>query len=119
MSHTKIWFIIFMGAQGYAIKSNVIYQDNQSAIRMEKMGKLFVQEIPDTYISGTFFVKDIIDKGEMKVEYCPTHYMLADFFTEPLMGDLFRKLRDVIMGYTSIFDLDPTLLQSIKERVGI
>ena len=23
------------------------------------------------------------------------------------------------MGYTSIFDLDPTLLQSIKERVGI
>ena len=23
------------------------------------------------------------------------------------------------MGYTSIFDLDPTILQSIKERVGI
>ena len=64
-------------------------------------------------------MKDIIDKGEMRVEYCPTHLMLADFFTKPLIGEFFRKLRDVIMGYTSIFDLDPTLLQSIKERFGI
>ena len=58
-----------------------------------------------------FFVKDIIDKGEMKVENCPTHLMLADFFTKPLMGELLRKLRDVIMRYTSTFDLDLTLLQ--------
>ena len=28
----KIWFIMFMGAQGYAIKNNVIYQENQSTI---------------------------------------------------------------------------------------
>ena len=55
----------------------------------------------------------------MKVEYCPTHLMLADLFTKPLMGEMFRKLRIVIMGYTSIFELDPTLLQSIKEPVGI
>ena len=34
----KIWFIMFMGAQGYAIKNNVIYQDNQISIRMEKNG---------------------------------------------------------------------------------
>ena len=64
-------------------------------------------------------MKDRIDKGEMRVEYCPKHLMLADFLTKPVMGELFRTLRDVIMGYTSIFDLDPTLLQSIKERVGI
>ena len=66
-----------------------------------------------------FFVKDRIDKVEMRVEYCPTHLMLADFFTKPLMGELFRKLRRDIMGYKSIFEHDPKLLQSIKERVGI
>ena len=66
-----------------------------------------------------FFVKDRIDKEDMRVKYCPTHLMLADFFTKPLMGELFRKIRDVIMGYTSIFDLDPALLHSIKERAGI
>ena len=64
-------------------------------------------------------MKDRIDKGEMRVEYCPTHLMLANFFTKPLMGELLIKLREVIMGYTSIFDLDQTLLHSIKERVGI
>ena len=64
-------------------------------------------------------MKDRIDKGETRVEYCLTHLMLADFFTKPLMGEIFRKLRSVIMGYTSIFEPDPTLLQSIKERVGI
>ena len=28
----NIWFIMFMGVQGYAIKNNVIYQDNKRAI---------------------------------------------------------------------------------------
>ena len=115
----NIWFIMFMVAQGYAIKNNVIYQDNQSAIRMEKNGRNSCTGNSRHIHIRYFFVKDRIDKGEMRVEYCPTHLMLADFFTKPLMGELFRKLRDVIMGYTSIFDLDPTLLQSIKERVGI
>ena len=35
----NIWFRLFMGAQGYAIKNNIIYQDNQSAIRKEKNGR--------------------------------------------------------------------------------
>ena len=47
----NIWFIILMGAQGYTIKNNVIYQDNQSKIRVEKNGKIHVQETLDTYIS--------------------------------------------------------------------
>ena len=82
------------------------------------MGEFRVRETPDTYISD-IFVKDRIDKGEMRVDYCPTHLMLADLFTKPLMGGIFRKLRSVIMGYTSIFEPDPTHLQSIKELVGI
>ena len=100
-------------------KKILIYQDNQSAIRMEKNGwNLCIGNSRQTHIRY-FFVKDRIDRWEMRVEYCPSHLMLANFFTKPLMGELFRKLRDVIMRYTSIFDLDSTLLQSIKERVGI
>ena len=42
--------------------------------------------------------------------------MLADFFTKPLQGALFRFFRDIIMGYTSITDiLDDH--PKIKERV--
>ena len=65
-----------------------------------------------------FFVKKRINKGEMRVEYCPTLLMLADFFTKPLLGKQFKLFRDVIMGYKSIFDLDPSLISSIKECVG-
>ena len=38
-----------------------------------------------------FFVKDEIQKGEVKVVYCPMENMLADFFTKPLQGSAFKK----------------------------
>ena len=115
----NIWFIIIIGAQGYAIKNNVKYQDNQSTFLMEKNGRISCTKNSRHKHIRYFFVKDIIEKGEMRVEYCPTHFMFADFCTKLLMGGLFGKLRSLIMGYTSIFELEPKLLQSIKERVGI
>ena len=64
-----------------------------------------------------FFVKDRVEKEEVKVKYCPTLLIIADFFTKPLMGSRFKELRSVLMGYKSIFDLDPSLLYPIKEHV--
>ena len=64
-----------------------------------------------------FFFKDRVSKGEVKIEYCPTLLMLADYFTKPVMGTRFRELRAVIMGHKSIFELNPKWLQPIKERV--
>ena len=32
----NIWFMVFMSTQGYGIYNNVIYQENQMAMRMEK-----------------------------------------------------------------------------------
>ena len=108
-----------MSAQGCGIENIVIYQDNQSAMRMEKNGRNACTGNFRHIHIRYFFVKDRIDKGEMKVEYFPTHLMLADFFSKPLMGDMLRKLKRVIMGYTSIFELDTAILQSIEERVRI
>ena len=115
----KIWFVMFMSAQGYGIGNNVIYQDNQSAMRMEKNGRNSCTGKSRHIHIRYFFVKDRIEKFKMKVEYCPTHLMLAGFFTKMLMGEMFRKLRSVLMGYTSIFEIYLSLLQSIKELVGI
>ena len=36
--------------------------------------------------------------------------MIADYFTKPLQGSLFRKMRDIIMGVTSF---------PVEERVEI
>ena len=75
----NIWFIMFMGAQGYAINNNVIYHDNQSAICMDKNGRNSCTGHSRHIHIRYFFVKDRIDKGEIRVEYFPTHLMLADF----------------------------------------
>ena len=50
-----------------------------------------------------FFIKDMVDKEEITIIYCPTEYMVADFFSYPLQGKLFVKFRDIIMG-TSLTD---------------
>ena len=63
-----------------------------------------------------FFVKDLVDKKLIRVLYCPTTKMLADFFTKPLQGELFRFMRSIIMGFTSITDVLGQHIE-IKERV--
>ena len=57
-----------------------------SAIHMEKNGRNSCTGNSRHIHIIYFFVKDIIYKGEMRVEYCPTHLLLADLFTKPLMG---------------------------------
>ncbi len=35
---------------------------------------------------------------EVRLHWCPTKELVADFWTKPLQGSHFRKLRDYIMG---------------------
>ena len=44
--------------------------------------------------------------------------MVADFFTKPLQGNLFRKFRDVIMGTHHMDTLALDLPLPLEERVG-
>jgi hypothetical protein len=45
--------------------------------------------------------------------------MLADFFTKPLQGALFRKVRDVLLGHAHIRTLITPTSIPVEERVGI
>ena len=118
-----IWLTNFMKSQGYEFNNNNLYQDNQSAIRMETNGRNSCTGNSRHIDIRYFFVKDRVDKGELNIKYCPTHMMLADYFTKPLQGSLFRKFRDVIMGIDDISSLtsDVSLVNNefvqIKERV--
>ena len=95
----NLWLMLFMSEQGYKIKDNTLYQDNQSTILMLKNGRNSCTGNSRHIDIRYFFVKDRIDKEELKIEYCPSSIMLADFFTKPLQGQLFKKFRDVIMGH--------------------
>ena len=91
-----------MEEQGYKLKKNVLFQDNTSAIKLEKNGRNSCTGNSRHVHIRYFFVKGRVDKGELSIECCPTHSMLADYFTKPLQGALFRKLRAVIMGWEHV-----------------
>ena len=113
----NIWVEYFLEAQGYNLRSNIIYQDNQSAIRMEKNGRDSCGQKSRHIHIRYFFIKDRIRAGNVSVEFCPTELMLADFFTKPLQGSLFKKFRRVVMGYDSLSVLKDEYSARLKERV--
>jgi hypothetical protein len=93
-----IWTRNFISAQGYKVDDNVVFQDNQSAMLLEKNGRASSGRRTRHIDIRYFFVTDRIKHGEMRIEYCPTGDMVADFFTKPLQGSLFRKLRAIILN---------------------
>ena len=117
-----IWFKFFLEAQGYPIKGNDFNQDNTSAVSLEKNGIMSCGQQSRHINIRYFFIKDRIKEDRINIIYCPTERMIADYFTKPLQGALFKKLRDVIMGHThpSSLSKTPEMTQSpSKERVGI
>ena len=74
-----LWMNNFLAAQGYKIKSSKVYQDNQSAIRMETNGRNSCTGNSRHVDIRYFFVKDRVDRKEIEISYCPTESMLADF----------------------------------------
>jgi len=112
-----IWQVNFFREQGYDIRNNYIYQDNEHAMKLEKNGRNSCTGNSRHVEIKFFWVKDRVDNKEVEIKFCPTTLMLADYFTKPLQGNVFRRFRDVIMGKTHINELllDPDFL--IKERV--
>jgi hypothetical protein len=94
-----IWTRYFLEAQGYTVKDSIVYQDNQSAMLMEKNGRASSGKRTRHINIRYFFVTDRVENRELSIEYCPTGEMIADFFTKPLQGTPFRTFRDWIMNY--------------------
>ena len=44
--------------------------------------------------------------------------MLADFFTKPLQGQLFRKFKAVLLGHAHVDTLAASTMAPVEERVG-
>jgi hypothetical protein len=65
--------------------SDSIYQDSQSAILLENNGRGSSNKRTQHINIRYFFVADRIANGKVKIDYCPTGDMLADFFTKPLL----------------------------------
>ncbi|KAI2499082.1 Reverse transcriptase (RNA-dependent DNA polymerase) [Fragilaria crotonensis] len=93
-----LWTRYFLEAQGYDVKDSVIHQDNKSTILLAENGKASSSKRTRHINIRYFFVKDRIASGDVTVTYCPTEKMIADYFTKPLQGALFLKMRNEIMN---------------------
>jgi hypothetical protein len=93
-----LWTRYFLEAQGYAVTDSIINQDNQSAMLLEKNGRGSSSKRTRHINIRYFFVADRVAAGEVKIQYCPTEEMLADFFTKPLQGSIFRRFRNFILN---------------------
>ena len=93
-----LWTSSFLRNQGYEVKNALLKQDNQAAIRLHE-NSIMSRKKKSRYIDiRFFFIKDRIEKGDIKIAFCGTDDMLADYLTKPLQGAVFRRFRDAIMG---------------------
>jgi hypothetical protein len=97
-SPQMLWTRYFIEGQGYNIEVSILNQDNLSAILLENNGRASSSKRTKHIHVRYFFIKDSIASGELTVKHCPATEMLADHFTKPLQGTMFRSFRAEIQG---------------------
>jgi hypothetical protein len=95
---SMIWSKLFLEDQGYPVKENVLFQDNQSALLLKEKGQKSAGKRSRHLNILLFFVKDQKEKGNLSIQYCPTNEMIGDYMTKPLHGKKFVKFRQSIMN---------------------
>jgi hypothetical protein len=112
-----VWTRNFLKHQGVDMEDMVLHQDNMSSILLERNGRGSSTKRTRHMNIRYFFIKDQVDAKELSIRHCPTLDMTADYFTKPLQGTLFRKMRDQIMnidpsskyysGHRSVLNVEP------------
>jgi hypothetical protein len=64
-----LWTRNFLRNQGIAMKDNIVYQDNKSAILLENNGKGSNSKRTRHMDIRYFFVKDRVDRKEVQIAY--------------------------------------------------
>jgi hypothetical protein len=93
-----IWARNFLAAQGIPQQPILLQQDNISAITLTEKGKSTSDRTK--HISVRYFwIKDLAQRNEVKLNYVNTNDMIADLLTKPLQGLHFMRLRNLLLGY--------------------
>ena len=101
LPHT-VWITCFLQDQGYTLGKNIYFQDNQSSIKLTT-GNFGPRSEKSRHINiRYFFIKDILQRENIKLVHCRTERMIADYFTKPLQGKLFKVICSFIMGHSKI-----------------
>ena len=91
----------YLTQQGYDLPPATIYQDNEAAIKLCENGLASSKRSRHIDIRY-FFIQDRVKVGDIQIQYLSTKDVIADFLTKPLIGQQFYKLRDLLLGYTTL-----------------
>ncbi len=67
-----VWTKYFLESQGYEIQDSKMYQDNQSAISLNKYGKASNRKRTRHIDIRYFFITDRVRAKQVSINYCPT-----------------------------------------------
>ena len=78
-----MWVHKFLEGQGYKVERSTLAQDNESAMKLEKNGRMSAGQKSRHIDIRYFWIKDRVESNIITIQHCPTLEMLADFFTKP------------------------------------
>lgn len=78
-----IWTSNFLKEQGDNARESVLFYDNMISILLKKNGRSSSLRQTRHMHIRFFFIKDRVDSKSVRIEYCLTEGMVADFFTKP------------------------------------
>lgn len=93
-----LWMRNLLIAQGEKMGPITVYQDNMGVLEVCKRGQNATSRTKLIAIRYNF-IRNYLDRGEIKLVCEPTLKMIADIMTKPLQGKLFSKLREALLGY--------------------
>jgi hypothetical protein len=107
---------MFMAAQGYPISKPFSTRTTKAPLKWKATVRHCGQcsrHIDIRY----FFITDHAKRNSVSIKHCPTGIMLADYFTKPLQGSLFRIFRFVLLGELPTSALSATTASGNEELV--
>ena len=96
-----LWSKRFIEAQGFPLKSTIVYRDNTSSMKLEANGRASASKRTRHFNIKYFYITDLIQRKEFQLKYCPTDQMMADYFTKPLVGKKFDEMRSFVLNLPS------------------
>jgi hypothetical protein len=85
-----LWTKLFLESQGYLVKENLLFQDNRSAILLEENGRKRADKQSRHLNIRLCFITDQKEKGNLKIELCPTDLMQGGYMSKLLHGRKFH-----------------------------
>ena len=93
-----IWTQYFLKDQRYKIHDNIIYQYNQSAIKLDNNCRQSSIKKTSHINIRYYFITNMVTNQEESVELCPTLDMIWYYFTKVLQGYQFYRFCNLILG---------------------